>query len=152
MKKRKKKIKLTKTINVQKYASEEGKIPRTKLLLKTIKKFGYKTSIDDYIGKIEEAISPFFLDKFIQEFRKRRMTGLYELGVDPSSMIGYGIVKLTTEKCGFYISRVNLKWRSEPEIRMIIEDEDEFKVLWLHNYVRILKKGEFDIVDLERGK
>lgn len=143
---------MTKTINVQKYASEGGKFQRTKLLIKAIRSYGYITSLDDYVSKIEGAVSPFFLDRYIREFGKRRMSGVYELGVDPSSMIGYGIVKLTRKKCGFYISRVNLKWRSEPEIRMIIEDEDEFKVLWLHNYVRILKKGEFEIVDFDRGK
>ncbi len=145
---------MTKIIEVQEHTDERK---RTKLILKAIRKSGHRASIHDYISMIESAVSPDFLEKFVEGFRKRRMTGMSEFGIDPFSMIGYNVMKLNREECGFYISRLNLRYGRDPELRIIIEDEDEFKVLWLHNYMRLLKDATSDgqtliIRDLEQEK
>lgn len=145
---------MTRIIDVQECTDERK---RTKLILKAIRKSGYRVSVHDYIGMIENAVPPDFLEKFVEGFRKRRMTSMSEFGIDPFSMISYNVAKLNREECGFYISRLNLRYGRDPELRIIIEDEDEFKILWLHNYITLLKDATSDgktlvIKDLEQEK
>ena len=141
---------MTRIINVQEITDE---VKRTKLLLKAVRKFGYRTSMDDFIGKIEHAMPPDFIEKYVEKFKNRRMTTIGETGVEPLSMICYNVLKLSRERCGFYISRLRMgissQWGKDPELRIIIEDEDEFKILWLQNFVRLLKEGDWDIRNFE---
>lgn len=143
---------MTKIINVQEYPDQ---VERTELVLEALKRFGYRMAMDEYVSRIEDTLSPDFLEKLVEGFKKHRTMVLGESGVAPLSMICYSVMKLGGNECGFYISRLRLgvppHWGKDPELRIIIEDEDEFKMLWLQNYVRLLKGGEWDIVDVEKG-
>ncbi len=132
---------MTKTYNVENI----GKVKRTKLIQQAVRKHGYTTSLDKFIGSIKNKISSEVFDIFLKGFEKHRMASIGQSGVEPLSMISYTIIKLSAKKCGFYISRLRMGdssgWGKDPELRIIIENEDEYKILWLQNFTSAFERA-----------
>lgn len=121
------------TINVDNIKSDKK---RTNLILNIIKNNGYVLSFNELTQFMKTKLPPNKLKIFINYVQKRHIASILEMNNKfPLNVNSYNIIKIDNDICGFYISRIKLNYGGLPEIRLIIENEEEFEILWLKNFV-----------------
>ena len=113
------------------------KVERTNALKDVLEKFGYKLTIDEFTNLLEGELSIEKTNDIVNTLNERKVAVL-GAAYDAPTMIGYGIMRLKNEN-GFYISYMKLKPGGSPEVRLIIENEQEFRS-WFRCFVQDISK------------
>lgn len=118
---------------------------RTDLIKKTLKKFGYKMSMEEFKHLVAtKSLPERQAESLIKRLGERRIASA--VSISEELIIGYSVMKLGST-CGFYISRNKRRPDSPPEVRLIIENEEEFEVVWLDRFITSLNKSVAGYID-----
>lgn len=131
-----------KLVDVDKITSAKK---RTDLIKKTLKEFGYKMSMEEFKHLVAtKSLPEKQAESLIKYLGERRIAST--MSVNEELIIGYSVMRLGST-CGFYISRNKKRPDSPPEVRLIIENEEEFEVVWLDRFIECLNKSIMGYVD-----
>lgn len=119
------------------WVEDMNAVDRTNVLQDNLEKYGYKITFDDFINLLKEEIHIDKVVDFIKSFKDRKISLMTAINLDTPSIVGYGIMKCKN-KNGFYISYMRRKPGGQPEIRLIIENEHEFKT-WIKCFAQHAK-------------
>lgn len=119
------------------WVEDMDKVERTNTLREDLEKFGYKLTLDEFTNLLERELSIEKTNDIVKTLKERKVAVL-GAAYDAPTMIGYGIMRLESEN-GFYISYMKLKPGGSPEVRLIVENEQEFKT-WFRCFVQDIKK------------
>ena len=118
---------------------------RTDLIKKTLKKFGYKMSMEEFKHLVAtKSLPERQAESLIKRLGERRIASA--VSINEELIIGYSVMKLGS-MCGFYINRNKRRPDSPPEVRLIIENEEEFEVVWLDRFINSLNKSVAGYID-----
>jgi len=118
---------------------------RTDLIKKTLKKFGYKMSMEEFKHLVAtKSLPERQAESLIKHLGERRIASA--VSINEELIIGYSVMKLGS-MCGFYINRNKRRPDSPPEVRLIIENEEEFEVVWLDRFINSLNKSVAGYID-----
>lgn len=118
---------------------------RTDLIKKTLKKFGYKMSMEEFKNLVAtKSLPERQAESLIKRLGERRIASA--VSINEELIIGYSVMKLGS-MCGFYISRNKGRPDSPPEVRLIVENKEEFEVVWLDRFINSLNKSVAGYID-----
>jgi len=106
-----------------------GSVERTETLRRELVDYGYKLSEDELTRLFKKK----GLIDLIDYLKKRRVATIGTMYEAPT-MATYGIMRLNKEY-GFYISYLKLKPEGFPEVRLVIENEQEFQA-WIEGFTQ----------------
>jgi len=119
------------------WVEDMDKVERTKALQDDLEKFGYKLTLDEFTNLLEGKLSIEKTNDIVNTIKNRKVAVL-GAAYNAPTMIGYGIMSLEKDN-GFYISYMKLKPGGSPEVRLIIENEQEFRS-WFRCFVQDISK------------
>lgn len=119
------------------WVEDMNKVERTRTLQEDLEKYGYKLTLYEFTNLLERELSIGRANEIINSFKNRKVAVL-STAYDAPANIGYGIIKLKNEN-GFYISYMKTKPHGPPEIRLIIENREEFRT-WIKCFVQEIQK------------
>jgi len=104
-------------------------VERTETLEKELERYGYKLSLNDLADVLTKRMSKERVKEVIASLKERKIGLITAVHEECPTMVGYGTMRLEN-KNGFYISYLKRMPDGTPEIRIIIENEKEFRT-WL---------------------
>jgi Lhr-like helicase len=118
------------------WVEDMDKVERTNALREDLEKYGFKLTLDEFANLLEGKLSIKKTNDIVNTLKEQKVAVL-GAAYNAPTMIGYGIMKLKNEN-GFYISYMKVKPSGSPEVRLIIENEQEFRS-WLRCFVQDIK-------------
>jgi len=112
-------------------------IKRTEILKTELRSHGYKLSATELVNLLKRKVEEKIINKITS--RKVCVIGSHQT----PTMIAIGMMRLNSEY-GFYFSILKMRPGEYPEMRLIIENEQEFES-WFECFVKELSHHPFEV-------